>query len=456
MRLVVSRLSVLVSVFAFSLAFDFKAPESGGTLTQYSMSALALISGSLICLSAPIPAVQRMNKRILRGCILLGLFFVTVAFSQLINQNSLYVFASVILPYVLFAVGVLVALKLNYVGFPEKFLVTSLVLSGIASIIFRFIYAFLYLQVEMDTVRWQILSPALPFVFAFGLARVVLARRLTFLGMAALVIPVVSAIVSVTRGYLLVVIACIIGTWLSLTAQARASNAALTKAVLKIMVRFVPAALTGMIALVIALWLRPDILTQWNVRLQQRIGAGVSSDLTWLAREAEMKGMLEDMTTPAIWTIGKGIGATYFYSSNFRSELGPALSRVPFEEDLPYSNDVFWVYHFFAVGILGAFFFYYFIVLSFVLSYRKMKSMARLFTEQAELAMPFIAICGVIAGTLTGNPFGERFGGLLLGVCLGLAYSWRASNEPGRRVRQSGVSNLNRLFKARNDVQSPR
>lgn len=444
-----SLLGIFVWTYAFSLAFDFKGPEAGGSLFQYLIVGMALVSGFGIFFLHRIPSFRgagiQFNFLLLAIC----LFFIVAFVSQLINQNPEFYFLRILLPYVLFGMSFFVVLKLATEGFPMGRFISILAWACLVAAIFRIFYALMVLHIALNTARWEILSSGVPYLIAYGMVHILVNRKWNYFGIFAFVIGISCALLSVTRSYLFTITLCFFGAVICIRAHTSALNIKLMPSMIAAWKKLVLVLIIGIAAIAMTVSLRQEILENWNLRLHQREEADTSKDISWLCREAAMQGMIDEMTTVESWILGKGFGGAYFWSLDYRPELINSMTSLTFYEENRLPSDTFWVYQIFAVGLTGACCLFYVFGGSLILGYRQIKRIALVIGHQPNRCVPFVASLGFLGQTFTASPVAERFGAVIFGASLALM-SLPLNPRPMRRHPLLAKNRRQVVFKAAN------
>lgn len=410
--------TLLYWIFCFSFAFDFRG-EQGGSAVQYVFLALALGSAVFALLATP-KALRSGPTRVMS--LLWWTYLGTTVAVALLSHVPASQYFRCVLPALLFGLAMNLGQCLAVRRFSPEAIVNPLLWAGIVSVFWRFINAVILSHIPIDQVRYEMLSPAIPLLFAVAVASALLANRLQPLPLIGGALALVSVLISVTRSYIFTLAAAFaaVGLAFLIVLAARYWSASdLRKRMIHV---FAGAVVTG-IALIVLYLVQPVVLERWVERLFNDGGGRTKTEVTWLTREAEATAMFHLLDAdPIRFVYGKGMGAPYYWDSSYF----PALLQVyPNTEDL--AQDIWvpghsvWTYALFSGGAFAVAI-YIFLFGWLVVMGLKCGRRALLFrTDSPHLAfLPFVAGFCYFSQTLTANPFGERFSAQILGLCAAL------------------------------------
>jgi hypothetical protein len=294
--------------------------------------------------------------------------------------------------------------------------------AGIVSVVWRFINAVVLSHIPIDQVRYEMLSPAIPLLFAAAAASAVLANRLEPLPLLGGALALVSVLISVTRSYILTLAAALAAVGLAFC-MALAARYWTKRDLKKRMTQVLAGAVVTGIALVLLYLVQPVVFERWFERLFNDGGGRTKTEVTLLTREAEAKAMLHLLEVdPIRFVYGKGMGAAYYWDSSYF----PALLQVyPDTEDL--AQDIWvpghsvWTYALFSGGGFAVIIYIFLFGWLVVMGLKSGRSAVAFRTDSPHLAfLPLVIGFCYFSQTLTANPFGERFSAQILGLCAAL------------------------------------
>lgn len=408
----------LMVLFTCPLAFDFRSSdEIQGHFIQYLMVAPVLLCGPLLAIS-----VQRFRS----NCQLRRLMTVTMiltligsVFPNFMEGNIFENYLRVLLSYILFAIGYAVGCQPwtdTRLQTLERFFYISCVFSLFAS----FFYG-VFGGEAIEDVRYRILSPVILGFQGLLLYDVAVCGRWKKIGIVLFSATVVIELISVTRSLLVgTVLLFIFVSWLNTPKLAY---------LLRSLIRMGGGAC--LFAAVIgfsASFTFPSVIDHWYQRIFYATTTESGRDPTTLSRLAEMEDQYDQVTSSfANVLIGKGYGHQYFYSENYIMQMLEFSTINDLKSISSWSaGHNFWVYQFFAGGILFGIAFpvvmVYVVFMSFKL-YRRLRGIGIRDKRLDSLGRYAMVMVGMLVSTVGGNPLGPRYGGLIYGLALGLSIS---------------------------------
>lgn len=424
-----TRRALLVG-FLMPLALDMKKiGDDSGVAWQVLLLAITLLCGILYLILEWQSPSRRTHKSSLRPTTMAWWVFIVLSpLPVLLWSVEIDHYLNVLLPFVLFGVGLTVMTAIERRNVDPKLVLNILVWGAFLSTAWRAIYALAISGLSIETMRWQILSPAAPFLIGYGAAGLYLRKRRTMAAIA-LSAGVVAVSISVTRSYLITALLIVMGIFFIEARRrsiARAANSGM-----KLLVKLAP---VGAAALALAVFANADVLGDWTERLtNQKTDTGV--DITLVTRLAEYRGQLSALTQNVYtFFLGNGIGADYLWDSQL-------MATLPFQHDDSarwFAGHSTWIFSFFSSGVIvGAI---VPIVLLSVLARGYAASVSRSWLAN-DAAIMFIIYVAYIGQSFTANLMHERYGALILGVVSGsiliYATKLRTLKAAGNSYRKS-------------------
>jgi len=410
--------TLLYWTFCFSFAFDFRG-EQGGSIVQYFFLALALGSGVLAILSTP-KALRTGPTRIMSVLwwFYLGTTVVVAGYSHVAAAQ----YFRCVLPPLLFGLALNLGQSLAARRYSPEAILQPMLWAGIASVFWRFFHAVVLSGIPIEQVRYEMLSPAIPLLFAAAAAAALLASKLEPLPLMGGALALVSVLISVTRSYIFTLIAALsaVGFVVLLILAARYWSAKDLRK--KFTIVFSGGALM-LVACVILYLIQPIVFDRWFERLFNDGGGRTKGEVTLLTREAEAKAMIHLLEAdPIRFIYGKGMGAIYYWDTSYFPDL---LLVYPNTEDL--AQDLWepghsvWTYALFSGGGFAVAVYIFLFGWLVVMGLQSGKRSLVVHSDSPHLSfLPFIAGACYFSQTLTANPFGERFSAQILGLCAAL------------------------------------
>ena len=278
--------TVLYWIFCFSFAFDFRG-EKGGSAVQYVFLAFALLSGVLIILSSP-SALRSKPTSILSAVwwLYLGTTVLVAAQAGIVPSQ----YFRCLLPPLLFGISLLVGQCLVARHYSERAILWPLLYAGMVSVLWRFVHAIIISKIPVDQVRYEMLSPAIPLLFAVSGATVLLSRQIQPLPLIGGALALASVLISVTRSYIFTLAAAIVGIIIAFLVTV-AANYWHTKDLRRKLLHVITGAVLAMTTLLVLYFIQPHVFERWFERLFFDGGGRTTKDVTYLTRAAEAKAI---------------------------------------------------------------------------------------------------------------------------------------------------------------------
>lgn len=422
-RLSSTRMLLLMLLGGF--AFDFRRVDNTTTsYIQFVFLAIALLGGILLCSNRLFVSDGRISVlpgkgRFIFLAIMAFLFWAPIAVIAGTSPSHSD-FVSTFLPYALTGLTMLAVVLVVGDGLEPIAIVRTLIIVACISSIWRVIYGFVANDASIESIRWQILSPALPVLLGASVATLLTSKRLV-LPLAGLALFLGIVMLSVTRAYLIsliLVMACTV---------ALAIKGGLPEGSLKRITK--PALLffgAVFLCLVLASAAGVDAAKRWTSRLvSQKNDEGI--DITLITRLAEYKGQYDSLTvSPFTMLIGKGFGSSYEWDEGYLTDF---LSFVVEEEESKTTKGSHstWLFPYYTQGVIFGTAFIIALVLCLPLAlYRCCISTVK---QQEHYAMLFVFLSlGSFFGiSVTANIINERLGGIIIGALVGLSIARKRS-----------------------------
>jgi len=402
-------------LFLCPLALDYKAGlDDGSHVMQVIMTLPVLGAGLILWLIAPSFTQRSRFRSIITAAIVTTVIGSIVA--QLMQDNDFANYLRTVLPFGLFLLGYLAACRPWQGDRLEQF-EKALFWSMVISLVFSFVYGILTSGGPLDDVRYRIISVTFLGLQGVILHQFVVAKRITKVTLAILLGTILIELLSVTRSLLVgSVLLFIFATWLSAPSARHLAKAGM-RAVLTAFLIIAMAA--GAVSFF------PDVADHWTQRIFASKETTSGMDPTTITRLAEMKDQYDQVTsTPASLIAGKGYGAIYHYSPDYLPDLAGQISKKDFYaiQDFAAGHN-FWVYQFFAGGLLFGLWMPLAILFALGLggiAYRVWRRRAPDLLYLPVMGRSLLLLAGLPAMSIGGNPLGPRYSGLVFGVALGL------------------------------------
>jgi hypothetical protein len=407
--------TLLYWIFCFSFAFDFRGDE-GGSVVQYLFLAAALGSGGLLIVTSPKAFLQ---KPVFIMSVVWWGYLVTTALVMLEARVSVSQYIRCVLPPALCGLGILIGQAMAARRYTIEMMLRPLLWAGIASVIWRFFHAVFIKGISISMVRYEILSPAVPLLFACAIASAVLAKRMHLLSVFGGALALTTVIVSITRSFIFTAGAACLAVLIAFGMMVSYKAFAAADLRKKVLHFGIGGGLMIMVLLGVVLT-QPIVAERWMERLFNDGGGRTVQDVTYLTRAAEAKAMFVLLEAdPMRFLYGKGLGANYYWDQSYFPELLRVYGNAEFiGGDYWFPGHSVWTYSLFSGGAFAVccylFLFGWMIVMGLSSGSYALKTGA---FEPALAFLPFIIGLCYFSQTLTSNPFGERFSAQILGLC---------------------------------------
>ncbi len=424
----------LLWLFMMSFAFDYRASEareaSGGTgIDQLLFLLLFFVS------SAGILACGWRYLLVRPGAWLIALwggFLAYMVANSLLQGVDPGRSIRITLPLLFCLAGMINAHIAGCMGISPSRIVAPVFAAACINILWRIFHGFAFKELDLSTVRTEILSPATNWLAAWIGCAVLLRGRFHWNLPLACCILFAGIFITITRSLAFPILASALATGLCLLLAIHWGGLRWQE----IGKRLLPAGVVSMLAafcLGAAALLFPTLVERWNERLFFNAGArNLGADISYLTRKAEADAIWSILQKDPIHFLhGRGIGASYHWDAAYLPEIYMVFPRDEGDfSDLWFAGHSTWTYSLFSGGVIAVAAVVILLAGIMILSLRAAKANARHPGPDQWLAwLPFVAVCCLLSETLTANPFQERLTGMILGLMAGLpqAFLVRAS-----------------------------
>ncbi len=406
--------------FLLPLAFDYKAPDANvGHFAQFVFVLPVIAAGLALALIAPRFHDISKLRRFVTISVLLCVLGSIVA--QLVQDNDTGNYLRVLLPFLLFLLGYIVACH-PWSEYRISQFEKALFVGNTISLVFTFGYGMIT-GGGLDDVRFRIISVTLLGLQAVLLHEFVVAKRYSFVTIAVFACSVVVELLSVTRSLL-------VGTVLLFLLAMALCAPSMQHAWRAIARMLVACAVLAGVAGIAALSF-PTVTEHWAQRIFASQETTSGKDPTTVTRLAEIRDQYDQVTsTPETLLFGEGYGHYYRYSPVYLPDLAGQISEQDFYAINEWAaGHNFWVYQFFAGGLLFGIGLPIAALAALAIcffSYRYWRSVVPDAPMLPVLGRAIMLFAALPATSIGGNPLGPRFSGLVFGVALGLMIATHA------------------------------
>ena len=392
-------------LYVLSFSLDFRGPK-GGSDSQYFMLVVCFLSAFFLILFGP----HKKGPKSLHAITLMMLVFCGSTFIPLLAYGvPLERYVRVAGPFFLFATSLFMVYFLAGRKVKLSELLAPILVGSLISWIWSIFYAITFKDVSINTMRYQLLSPAQPFLIAFAFASLI-SGRFNLLGIVCLICSVLSTLISVTRQFIIsYAFVLMVLLWVMSKSGLSAPEYRLRakKGILSLFTFII-------IGLILTILLRPDTFNTWYLRLF--VLHDISNN-TFLMRLAQSIGSWQELFDHPVYLLtGKGMGSTF----HFPSEYGYFLQMEGIE-NLWEHADVMWDGIFHTAGVVFGGLFTYLLILSLISGIKTAKAYIYKGTFYARIwAMtPLAFVIQIFATSFFSNPWLNRFYAIIAGILIG-------------------------------------
>lgn len=407
----------LAVVFIVSFSLDFKG-TAGGSLIQYLMAVVNTGAFALLAVSYRVVLPRRgLGAFLFWGW---ALFLVTGSIGAVVNAIPFGHYIRIGYPFVLFLEGLLVVWWVGRDSRDAEVLVLAMGIAAVVSVFFTAWWGFHFTGEGLGEIRYQVLSPLIPFVIVTAGYDWFFARRRRLSSIFLLGVTLGLIGISVTRGAVLVV--GFVGVVVLLSAFGNSVRSG--RFPRPIVHALVWAPVVGLVGFAAFAFLYPDTLSRW---VHRSLGAGHTA--TFWTRVAAVIGQYESlMSTPFGWLTGRGFGSSYPWpTSDFPWILRYLGANAKSSAWFP--GEFMWMPFLYYGGFVAGLIAELALLAGAVRAFQFLGTLLRTHSWRNPEARPaWIGVlgCFVFLGMgFTANPFILRLAALFLGLCVGLTVSQR-------------------------------
>jgi len=422
----------LLWVFMMSFAFDYRASaDREGSTGIDQLLFLGLCGASSM-------AILWLGRRFLTvrpgGWLLAfwGLFVAFMLANPLLQGVEPGRIIRVALPLGFCFLGMANAHIAGCMGIRPSLIVRPVLAAACINIVWRILNGFLFQGASVETVRFEVQSPANGWLAAWIACAVLLRGRFHWNVVAACGILFIGIFITVTRSLFFPVLAAGMAGGFCLILCVLWGRIGWTD-VLKRLLPVGAAAGLMLVALGAAAVIQPVLIERWNERLFHHADArNLGADISYLTRAAEADAIWNILKSDPIHFIhGRGLGTSYYWDAAYLPEIWQVLPKEETEvNEIWFAGHSIWTYGLLSGGVIALASYLALFGGTAILSLGAARANSTDPGPDHWLAfLPFVATCCLISETLTANPFQERLTGILFGMMAGLpqAFMVRAS-----------------------------
>lgn len=415
---------VLALVFVLSFSLDFKGVE-GGSPIQLAMAFHNTMAFALLGVSYRfVHPIRGLPGSIFWGW---AIFLLVATMVAILHGVPVDRYVRVAYPFLLFLEGFLVAWWIGRDFRGAEILVSGMLATAIVSLLFSFWWGFHFSGLGVGEIRYQVLSPLIPFIFCASTYDLFFARRRRTLSASLVVAMSAIVVLSVTRGLLLIFGIMAIVILFVAVKNVLFVRLSIPKPIVLALLWVTAFSVIGAVALSAIF---PDAVERWTHR-----ASGVLVAVTAWTRYAAVIGQLRALgDSPLGWLTGLGFGSSYAWPVWDFPWIAPYLGRVL--DQVWFPGEFMWVPFVFYGGAIAGTVAALVLVLSAIHAFRVL---GQLFGEKRwrdpavrPVWISAMSFTAYLAMGLTANPFILRLAALQMGLSLGLLLAQTGGNRGGR------------------------
>jgi len=394
-----------IFILLVSLVFDVKGEEDGGGALQY----ISFVSCLFACfvLIAKLDAFSYGNLFTSRFGPSLIWMIAGSSVSAFVYDVEFGNYIRILIPYLFLFVGYAIGRKLYHST--DSVFQIMIVCSFFGSLA-TFLYAMFAQGISLQDARWQILNPILFIGVPIAVGSVLQGRRYRLFNSMTILFAVSLVLISATRSWMIAFFLVIsIGY---IIADIERTGRTILISLLKVAVGLIAVGLFFV-----------SIFSDEVGRMIERsiVGSEQGIDITTATRLAEIDFQLSSWTETFLSTlIGKGLGSYYGFGGELMRYILSVLGESGRVDDWWFAGHSFWVYSFYALGLL----FGWVVPVMLVVYFGKSLIAIRrrmLFGFPLENQLTFFLIfMSILLSTIGANFMGGRQLALYLGIILGM------------------------------------
>lgn len=415
----------LIWLFMLSFALDYRdssARESTGGAGIDQLIFLATCIGS----TAGIVALGWRFLTVRPAAWLIafwGLFITFMLLNSFFQGVPLARSGRVILPLVFCFFGMINAHIAACMGLRPASIVRPIFAAACINIVWRIVQGFVFKNASMETVRFEVQSPAINWLAAWIGCALLLRGRFHWSLLVACAVLFTGIFITITRSLFLPVVAGGLAATFCFMLGVRWGQfgwASLGK-------RLIPVAAAGtliLVAIVGVALISPVMIERWNERIFHNAGdRNLGADISYLTRKAEADAMWKLLSNDPVHFIhGRGIGSSYYWDTAYMPEIWLVIPKAEASvDDIWFAGHSLWTYGLLSGGVIAIASYLSLIGLTVAFSLSTARANASDPGPDQWLAfLPFVATCCLLSESLTANPFQERLVGIIFGMMVGL------------------------------------
>ncbi|MDP0492487.1 MAG: hypothetical protein Q7Q71_15680 [Verrucomicrobiota bacterium JB023] len=425
-------------LFMMSFAFDYRVRDGSGTsIFQYAFLAGGFFSTGCLVLIGFRYLPSKPGGWIMIGWFLFLAYYLGNSFLQGVPLSRSLRTG---LPFVLSFFAMLNSHIVASSGVRVAHLAAPILTTVVINIGWRMFHGFAFGEVDVTTVRAEILSPGLNWSAAFIGVCILLRSRFHWTMLLVAFLLFTAMLLSVTRALLFPMAASAVGTFICYF-FGMSQGAFLLRDLPRKLSPILVATVASLVIIVGLFLAFPTVALRWQERLfSPTSDRNMASDPSLLTRQAEAKAIFDLLDeSPVHYINGYGVGASFYWDDDYFPELYQVLDAEELEEtssDIWYAGHSIWTYSMFSGGFiaLASFIGLFVTAVAFSLSSAAANA-ANPGPDHWLLYLPVVATFCLLSESATSNPFDERLLGIIFGATFSLSQAgfyratWMASQH---------------------------
>ena len=419
----------LVWVFMLSFALDYRnatARESAGGAGIDQL----LFLGSCIGSTLGIVFLGWRYLTVRPGAWLIafwGLFITFMMVNSVLQGVQPGRSIRVVLPLVFCLFGIINAHIASCMGVRPSRIVTPVFTAACINVIWRIAQGFLFKNASLETVRFEVQSPAISWIAAWIGCALLLRGRFHWNLLVACGVLFIGIVITVSRSLIFPVVVAGVAGAVCFMLAVRWRQFGLASLGRRLLPVGAALALVAVAIGLVAIF-QPVMIERWNERLFHNASArNLDTDISYLTRKAEADAIWKILSDDPVHFIhGRGIGSSYYWDSAYMPEIWTVIPKGVIESDeIWFAGHSVWTYGLLSGGVIALA--SYLILLGGTATFSLIAARANASDpgpDQWLAFLPFVATCCLLSESLTANPFQERLGGIIFGMMAGLSQAF--------------------------------
>jgi hypothetical protein len=414
----------LLWVFLMSFALDYRAGTSGAD-TGAGLDQLLFLA-TCTASTFGLAALGWRSLAVRPGAWIIGFwgFFIAFMLGNSVLQGvppgrSI----RVVLPLVFCLFAIANAHIAGCAGLRPAAIVRPVFVAACVNIVWRIVQGFVFQGFSLETVRFEVQSPATNWIAAWIGCAILLRGRFHWSVLVACAVLFTGIFITITRSLAFPVIASALASGLCFALGVRWGLFRWRNLGKRMLPAAAVVSLVGLALASVAI-VEPLMIARWNDRLFHNADTrNLANDISYLTRKAEADAIFTILRKDPVHFIhGRGIGSSYYWDPAYLPEIQMVIPKKDAEtDDIWFAGHSVWTYGLLSGGAIALAAYLGLFGATAALSLVSARANADAPGPDQWLAfLPFVATCCLLSESLTANPFQERLVGIMFGVMAGL------------------------------------